>query len=96
METKEGLDLHIPPETFSIRDVEHYVGKLRNFISNCFDNFYWFSCSIYLGSDRMIDVIDVTKQADIRMPVSEFVEYFTKPSRTKVYNVISLEFSDTS
>lgn len=43
----------------------------------------------------MIDVIDVTKQADLRMTLKEFVEYFLEPLRTKVFNVISLEFSDT-
>lgn len=43
-----------------------------------------------------MDVIDVTKQADIRMSIAEYVEYFYKPSRRKIYNVISLEFSDTS
>ena len=43
----------------------------------------------------MMDVIDVTRQADVRMSLGDFVEYFTKPIRSKVYNVISLEFSDT-
>lgn len=26
VETKDGLDLHIPPESFCIKDMEHYVG----------------------------------------------------------------------
>lgn len=47
------------------------------------------------GSDRVIDVIDVTRQADLRMTLGEFVEYYTNPLRPKVYNVISLEFTDT-
>jgi len=49
----------------------------------------------YVGPERMMDVIDVTRQADVRMSLGDFVEYFTKPIRSKVYNVISLEFSDT-
>lgn len=50
-----------------------------------------------LGSDREVDVIDVTRQTDIRMKLGEFVEYYTAPpeQRTKTLNVISLEFSHT-
>lgn len=50
-----------------------------------------------VGSDREVDVIDVTRQTDIRMKLSEFVEYYTLPpeQRTKTLNVISLEFSHT-
>lgn len=42
----------------------------------------------------MIDVIDVARQADCKMKLREFVEYYNA-QRTKVLNVISLEFSDT-
>jgi len=50
-----------------------------------------------VGPDREVDVIDVTRQTDIRMKLSEFVEYYTSPpeQRTKTLNVISLEFSHT-
>ena len=50
-----------------------------------------------VGSDREVDVIDVTRQTDIRMKLSEFVEYYTSPpeQRMKTLNVISLEFSHT-
>ena len=39
----------------------------------------------------------MTRQTDIRMKLSEFVEYYTSPpeQRTKTLNVISLEFSHT-
>lgn len=50
-----------------------------------------------VGPDREVDVIDVTRQTDIRMKLTEFVEYYTSPpeQRTKTLNVISLEFSHT-
>ncbi|KAM6895640.1 lysine-specific demethylase 7A [Xenentodon cancila] len=68
----EGLGLKLPPLTFSVKDVEHYV-----------------------GGDKVIDVIDVARQADSKMKLSEFIKYFTNPQRPKVLNLISLEFSDT-
>lgn len=48
-----------------------------------------------LGGDKVIDVIDVARQADSKMKLSEFIKYFTNPHRPKVLNLISLEFSDT-
>jgi lysine-specific demethylase PHF8 len=50
-----------------------------------------------VGSDREVDVIDVTRQTDIRMKLGEFVEYYSSPpdQRAKILNVISLEFSHT-
>ncbi|XP_036375898.1 lysine-specific demethylase 7B-like isoform X1 [Megalops cyprinoides] len=68
----EDLGLKLPPPSFSVRDVEHYV-----------------------GSNKVIDVIDVARQADSKMTLGEFVKYYYKPQRPKVLNVISLEFSDT-
>ncbi|XP_071761776.1 lysine-specific demethylase 7A isoform X1 [Centroberyx gerrardi] len=68
----EGLGLKLPPPTFSVKDVEQYV-----------------------GGDKIIDVIDVARQADSKMKLSEFIKYFSKPHRPKVLNLISLEFSDT-
>ncbi|CAN9508196.1 unnamed protein product [Ophioblennius macclurei] len=68
----EGLGLKLPPPTFSVTDVEEYV-----------------------GGDKVIDVIDVARQADSKMKLSEFIKYFTSPHRPKVLNLISLEFSDT-
>ncbi|XP_051544832.1 lysine-specific demethylase 7A-like [Myxocyprinus asiaticus] len=68
----DGLGLKLPPPSFSVRDVERYV-----------------------GSDKVIDVIDVARQADSKMNLGEFVKYFYLPKRPKVLNMISLEFSDT-
>ncbi|ERE86756.1 lysine-specific demethylase 7-like protein [Cricetulus griseus] len=49
----------------------------------------------YVGGDKVIDVIDVARQADSKMTLHNYVTYFMNPSRPKVLNVISLEFSDT-
>ncbi|XP_033057914.1 histone lysine demethylase PHF8 isoform X5 [Trachypithecus francoisi] len=49
----------------------------------------------YVGSDKEIDVIDVTRQADCKMKLGDFVKYYYSGKREKVLNVISLEFSDT-
>ncbi|KAG9342327.1 hypothetical protein JZ751_016829 [Albula glossodonta] len=66
-----GLGLRVPPPSFSVRDVEQYV-----------------------GSDKVIDVIDVARQADSKMKLGGFVKYFYEPQRPKVLNVISLEMSE--
>uniref|UniRef100_A0A8B9LG33 Lysine demethylase 7A n=1 Tax=Astyanax mexicanus TaxID=7994 RepID=A0A8B9LG33_ASTMX len=68
----EGLGLKLPPLSFSVTDVEQYV-----------------------GGNKVIDVIDVARQADSKMKLSEFVKYYYQPERPKVLNLISLEFSDT-
>lgn len=68
----DGLGLKLPPPSFSVSDVEHYV-----------------------GANKVIDVIDVARQADSKMKLGEFVKYYYQPERPKVLNVISLEFSDT-
>ncbi|XP_006861311.1 PREDICTED: lysine-specific demethylase 7A, partial [Chrysochloris asiatica] len=68
----DDLGLRLPPPTFSVTDVERYV-----------------------GGDKVIDVIDVARQADSKMTLHNYVDYFTNPNRPKVLNVISLEFSDT-
>uniref|UniRef100_A0A4W4HPG6 Uncharacterized protein n=1 Tax=Electrophorus electricus TaxID=8005 RepID=A0A4W4HPG6_ELEEL len=68
----DGLGLKLPPPSFSVRDVEQYV-----------------------GGDKVVDVIDVARQADSKMKLGEFVKYYYQPARPKVLNLISLEFSDT-
>lgn len=47
------------------------------------------------GGSKVIDVIDVARQADSKMKLSQFIKYFMAPHRPKVLNLISLEFSDT-
>lgn len=50
---------------------------------------------LFPGANKVIDVIDVAKQADSKLKLGEFVKYYYQPERPKVLNVISLEFSDT-
>ncbi|XP_054711252.1 histone lysine demethylase PHF8-like [Uloborus diversus] len=73
VDSKVGLGIQMPCDTFTVSDVMDYVGP-----------------------SFPLDVIDVARQENIRMPMSEWVEYFNCPVRSKVYNVISLEFSKTS
>jgi len=45
---------------------------------------------------REVDVIDVSRQEDIRMKMREWTEYYeNQRPRRKILNVISLEFSNT-
>ncbi|XP_051865020.1 histone lysine demethylase PHF8 isoform X3 [Pristis pectinata] len=69
---KDGLGMTVPPSSFTVNDVERYV-----------------------GSEKIIDVIDVARQADCKMKLGDFVKYYNSGNREKVLNVISLEFSDT-
>ncbi|XP_066566238.1 histone lysine demethylase PHF8 isoform X2 [Amia ocellicauda] len=69
---RDGLGMSLPPPSFSVSDVQHYIGE-----------------------DKEIDVIDVVRQADLKMPLGEFVQYYNSPNRQRVLNVISLEFSET-
>lgn len=50
---------------------------------------------LHTGGDKVIDVIDVARQADSKIKLSTFVKYYYGSQRPKVLNVISLEFSDT-
>ncbi|XP_072438360.1 lysine-specific demethylase phf2 isoform X1 [Chiloscyllium punctatum] len=69
---KDGLGLSLPPLTFSVSDLENYIGP-----------------------DRVIDVVDVTKQKTCKLTIKEFVDYYYSANRKRVLNVINLEFSDT-
>uniref|UniRef100_A0A8C9YIR1 PHD finger protein 8 n=1 Tax=Sander lucioperca TaxID=283035 RepID=A0A8C9YIR1_SANLU len=69
---RDGLGMTLPPASFGVSDVEHYI-----------------------GSDKQIDVIDVSRQCDLKMRLGDFVEYYNSPNRDRVLNVISLEFSET-
>ncbi|XP_022901200.2 lysine-specific demethylase 7B-like isoform X1 [Onthophagus taurus] len=69
---KDGLEMNIPSDTFSLYDVESYI-----------------------GGDHEMDVIDVTRQTDVKMKLRDFVAYFNSLNRMRVFNVVSLEFSGT-
>jgi len=72
IEEKDGLDIKLPADNFSIYDAQQL-----------------------LGGDRELDVIDVCSQNDIRMKLKDLVHYYEQPTRRRIYNVVSLEFSDS-
>ncbi|XP_014749666.1 PREDICTED: histone lysine demethylase PHF8-like, partial [Sturnus vulgaris] len=47
------------------------------------------------SADRVVPVLDVCRQAELRMPLAEFVSYLGGPRRERVLSVTGLEFSDT-
>ncbi|KAF7657436.1 hypothetical protein LDENG_00027090 [Lucifuga dentata] len=52
---------------------------------------------LFVGSRRIVDVMDVNTQKGIEMSMAQWRRYYEKPpsEREKLYNVISLEFSHT-
>uniref|UniRef100_G3PVP3 [histone H3]-dimethyl-L-lysine(36) demethylase n=1 Tax=Gasterosteus aculeatus aculeatus TaxID=481459 RepID=G3PVP3_GASAC len=52
---------------------------------------------MFVGSRRMIDVMDVSTQKGTEMSMAQWTRYYETPPtlREKLYNVISLEFSHT-
>ncbi|CAH0549530.1 unnamed protein product [Brassicogethes aeneus] len=48
-----------------------------------------------VGSRRILDVMDVTTQKNSEMTMKEWQKYYEDPNKTKLLNVISLEFSHT-
>ncbi|XP_016841156.1 lysine-specific demethylase phf2 isoform X1 [Nasonia vitripennis] len=72
VDSKDGLDMIVPPPNFSLYDIENYI-----------------------GGDREMDVIDVAKQNNMRMKLKDFVEYYNDPYRSRILNLISLEFTNT-
>ncbi|XP_037090902.1 lysine-specific demethylase 7B-like [Pollicipes pollicipes] len=49
----------------------------------------------YVGSEREVDVIDVSRQRDIHISMHDLAEYFSSRQRAETLNCISLEFSGT-
>lgn len=48
-----------------------------------------------VGSKRMLDVMDVNTQKNVRMTMKEWQQYYENPEKDRLLNVISLEFSHT-
>ncbi|CAF1278220.1 unnamed protein product [Adineta ricciae] len=48
-----------------------------------------------IGPGRYIDIIDCEKQVTYKMALEEYVDYFESIDRSKIYNVLSLEISNT-
>lgn len=49
----------------------------------------------YVRASDLLDVIDVRRQQDCRMSLSEYIEYFERRPRTEIFNILSLEISET-
>lgn len=49
----------------------------------------------YIDPHRIVDVIDVREQVEIQMTLKELVEHFAASPRTRLLNMLSLEFSQT-
>ncbi|XP_076255197.1 lysine demethylase 2 isoform X2 [Rhynchophorus ferrugineus] len=50
---------------------------------------------VSVGSRRLLDVMDVSTQKNSEMTMKEWQKYYEDPNKTKLLNVISLEFSHT-
>ncbi|KAE9420235.1 hypothetical protein Angca_009497, partial [Angiostrongylus cantonensis] len=50
-----------------------------------------------VGGNRMIEVVEVSGQTSVKMTLQDFVDYYNTPAekRETLYNVLSLEFSNT-
>lgn len=48
-----------------------------------------------VGSKRLLDVMDVNTQKNLRMTMKEWQQYYDDPEKDRLLNVISLEFSHT-
>ncbi|CAF1389389.1 unnamed protein product [Didymodactylos carnosus] len=48
-----------------------------------------------VGPNKFVDVIDTERQATYSMLLNDFIDYFESFERTKTYNVLSLEVSNT-
>lgn len=58
-------------------------------------NFLIYRIHIFLGSRRMLDVMDVNTQKNFEMTMKEWTKYYEEGVKDKLLNVISLEFSHT-
>ncbi|KAF5283043.1 hypothetical protein FQR65_LT14104 [Abscondita terminalis] len=58
-------------------------------------NFSVYDVEASVGGGMELDVIDVTRQSDIKMNLSEYVAYYNSADRIRIFNVVSLEFTET-
>ncbi|KAJ3371853.1 Lysine-specific demethylase 7A [Allomyces arbusculus] len=48
-----------------------------------------------VGSDVVVDTVDVASQVSVPVDLASWATYFNSPLRDSIYNILSLEFSDT-
>lgn len=51
--------------------------------------------SYFLGSKRLLDVMDVKTQKNMELTMKQWQDYYEKSHKDRLLNVISLEFSHT-
>ena len=88
---RDGLDLTLPSRTIGLNEINELVGKTNRPASVVLAHFSRLSA----GPDRHIDIIDCEKQVTYKMSFDDYIEYFESFERNKIYNVLSLEISNT-
>ncbi|KNE62073.1 hypothetical protein AMAG_07327 [Allomyces macrogynus ATCC 38327] len=48
-----------------------------------------------VGADVVVDTVDVASQVSVPVDLASWATYFNSPLRDSIYNILSLEFSDT-
>ncbi|VDM81814.1 unnamed protein product [Strongylus vulgaris] len=101
----QELGMKIPKaDEFSVDDVLRLVGGDRmievvEFVMRIpkADEFSVDDVLRLVGGDRMIEVVEVSGQTSVKMPLKDFIDYYKTPQeeRKTLYNVLSLEFSNT-
>ena len=98
MEKKDGLGLIVPPATFSVNDLETHVGSMRELDVIDVDR--------QLGIKMLMRSVVLGCSGGGRLTKSndfiinsffprEWTEYYLSAERSKIFNLISLEFSNT-
>lgn len=96
---KEGLGMTVPPPSFTPRDVEQHVGEwgvpggcvcLRGPPRAGLEG-----PEGSAGAEKVVEVLDVGRQAECRMRLGDFVAYLGGARRDRVLSVTGLEVSDT-
>ncbi|KAA0193943.1 Histone lysine demethylase PHF8 [Fasciolopsis buskii] len=91
-----GYDINGHELTIRGFDKPLLVGKrdgLRIRVPSC--SFLPSNLLSYIDPHHIVDVIDVREQVEIQMTLEELVEHFAASPRTRLLNMLSLEFSQT-
>ena len=90
MTNRDGLELTLPSRTITLAEINDLIGR-RDRIGFLRQK----KVPSRLGPGRYIDIIDCEKQVTYKMALEEYVDYFESIDRSKIYNVLSLEISNT-
>jgi len=91
---RDGLEISLPSRTITLTEINELVGMKEEF-EYLFEILLNTNFVDYLGPDRYIDIIDCEKQVTYKMSLEEYIEYFESFERNKIYNVLSLEISNS-